>query len=86
MKFLCEISVAFGWMGQVSVFIQEIAVQGVTECGLTVHQDQGEAVYNTIPDQENEKGKKGMLQAKFCFSQVAKLKSCYYFFLSINPS
>lgn len=44
MKFLCEISVAFVWKGQLTGFIQETAVEGIAERGLTVHQEQGETV------------------------------------------
>ena len=43
-KFLCEISVAFAWKGQLTGFIQEIVVERVTERGLTVHQEQGETI------------------------------------------
>lgn len=40
MKFL----LAFVWKGQLTGFSQEIAVKGVTEHGLTAHQEQGKTV------------------------------------------
>lgn len=56
----CEVSLGdfCWWQGQQRSFIQ--AVQRVTECGLTAHQEQGKAGCDTIPracfNQENEKG------------------------------